>query len=158
MIRQRLALGHVVCGQILLLAVFTTSSLAQVPSSPRPLKWSALDAGLTWAPCPPIFPAGCEVAVLQGDPASGPSDVFLRTPPNYSLPAHRHTSAEHLVLVSGLLHVTYAGPQVFELRPGTYAFVPAKASHKAHCANAGPCVMFIRFDVPIDAEATTDIP
>ncbi len=145
-------------GQLLLVATLVSSTAAQTPSAPRPLKWSPGDPGLTWAPCPPIFPAGCEVAILEGDPTSGPSDVFLRTPPNYTFPAHRHTSAEHLVLISGLLHVTYVGPQVVEVRSGTYALVPARASHKAHCANAGPCVMFIRFDVPIDAEATSDIP
>ena len=158
MITQRSIPTHFFTGQLMLLTALASSSAAQAPSSPRPVKWAASDPGLTWAPCPPVFPAGCEVAILDGDPASGPSDVFLRTPPNYTFPAHRHTSAEHLVLISGVLHVTYIGPQVVELRSGTYALVPAKASHKAHCANSGPCVMFIRFDVPIDAEVTNDIP
>lgn len=44
------------------------------------------DPRLKWAPCPPIFPKGCEVTVLRGDPANGRSDVFLRTPANYRLP------------------------------------------------------------------------
>lgn len=129
---------------------------AQAPSAP--LRWVHTDPSLTWAPCPPIFPKGCEVTVLHGDPAAGPSDIFLRAPADYTFPAHRHTSAEHMVVVAGVVHVTYAGGEQVELRERTYALVPAKAGHKAHCGVGGPCVMFIRFDSPIDAAAATDVP
>jgi hypothetical protein len=132
-------------------------ALAQAPVEP-PLRWLHTDPGLTWAPCPPIFPAGCEVTVLHGDPATGPSDVFLRAPANYTFPPHWHTSAEHMIVVAGLVHVTYAGGQQVELPTGSYGLVPAKAGHKAHCGGSEPCVMFIRFDVPIDAHPATDVP
>jgi mannose-6-phosphate isomerase-like protein (cupin superfamily) len=98
------------------------------------------------------------VTVLHGDPATGPSDVFLRAPADYTFPAHWHTSAEHMVVVAGVVHVTYAGSKQFELRERTYALVPAKTGHKAHCGVGGPCVMFIRFDSPIDAAPATDVP
>jgi len=37
------------------------------------------------------------------------------------------------------------------LTAGSYAYPPAKAKHSARCANAGPCVLFIAFESPIDA-------
>lgn len=142
----------------LLLLLGTTVAWAQPPAQPSPLRWTHADPALTWAPCPPIFPAGCEVTVLHGDPATGPSDVFLRAPADYTFPAHWHTSAEHMVIVAGLVHVTYPGGKQSELPERSYALVPAKMGHKAHCAVGGPCVMFIRFDSPIDAAAATDVP
>ena len=137
-----------------LLAASPTASYAQ--SAATPLRWVHSDPALKWAPCPPIFPKGCELTVLHGDPATGPSDVFLRAPSDYNFPAHWHTSAEHIVIVAGLVHVTYAGGKTVELPLGAYGLVPGKAGHKAHCA--GACVMFIHFDSPVDATAATDVP
>lgn len=112
------------------------------------------DPQLKWGPCPDIFPKGCEVTVLHGDPANGRSDVFLRTPANYSLPSHWHTSPEHMILITGEMIVTYEGQKPTILTPGSYAFGPAKAKHDARCGNAGPCVLFIAFELPIDAVLT----
>ena len=141
-----------------LLVTVSTGLRAQAPASSVPLRWVHTDPNLIWAPCPPIFPRGCEVTVLYGDPATGPSDVFLRAPADYTFPAHWHTSAEHMVVLAGVVHVTYSGGRQFELKEKTYALVPAKAGHKAHCGVGGPCVMFIRFDSPIDAAPATDVP
>ncbi len=55
------------------------------------------------------------------------------------------------MLVSGELHVTYDGQKTAVLKPGTYAYGPAKLPHKAECKNAGPCVLFIAFELPVDA-------
>ena len=111
------------------------------------------DRQLKWNPCPPIFPKGCKVTILHRDPATGRSDVFLRLASNVRLPRHWHTSPEHMILVAGTLRVTYDGQRPSVLRPGTYAYGPAKASHEARCA-AGPCVLFIAFESPVDAELT----
>jgi quercetin dioxygenase-like cupin family protein len=116
-----------------------------------PLALTAGDAALKWGPCPPIFPKGCEIAVLHGDPAKPNADVFLRVPPKYAIPSHWHTSAERMVLVSGELKVEYSGHRPSVLKTGSYAYGPAKAPHKASCADAGPCVLFIAFESPIDA-------
>ena len=132
-------------------AVSSTPTVAQEMQGEQAMSRSHKDPQLKWNPCPPIFPKGCEVTILHGDPASGRSDVFLRTPPNYRLPWHWHTSPEHMILVSGVLHVTYEGQKRSILRAGSYAYGPAKAKHEARCANAGPCVLFIAFESPIDA-------
>lgn len=67
------------------------------------------------------------------------------------LPLHLHTSAERMVLVAGKLEVTYDGQKTVILKPGTYAYGPAKLPHKAVCASTAPCVLFIAFESPLDA-------
>lgn len=106
---------------------------------------------LKWGPCPPLFPKGCEIAVAHGDLARPNADVFLRVPAKYEIPPHWHTSAERMVLVAGELHVTYQGQSVSILKPGTYAYGPAKAPHGASCASSDACVLFIAFESVVDA-------
>jgi len=140
------------------LALACAPAAAQTAAAEKAVTRAHGDAQLAWSPCPPIFPKGCEVTVLHGDPAKGRSDVFLRTPADYTLPSHWHTSAEHMILVAGEMHVTYEGQETAVLKPGSYAYGPAKARHKARCANAGPCVLFIAFESPIDAVLSEGTP
>jgi uncharacterized RmlC-like cupin family protein len=60
------------------------------------------------------------------------------------------------VLVPGELHVTYDGHKTEVLKPGTYAYGPAKLPHKAECKQTGPCVLFIAFESPVDAVPSED--
>jgi quercetin dioxygenase-like cupin family protein len=132
----------------LLTGGITTASLS---AQEAPLSRTAQDANLKWGPCPPFLPKGCEIAVLHGDPAQRNVDIFFKVPANASVPRHWHTSAERMVLVSGELHVTYDGHKTTVLKPGSYAYGPAKLPHTAECKNAGPCVLFIAFESPLDA-------
>jgi quercetin dioxygenase-like cupin family protein len=109
------------------------------------------DPQLKWGPCPPFIPKGCEIAVLHGDPGKGNADIFFKVPAGSEVPHHWHTSAERMVLVSGQLTVTYDGQAPVTLKPGMYAYGPAKAPHKASCAKGDPCVLFIAFESAIDA-------
>lgn len=136
---------------ITLLVSLTPAAFAQQAPLDRALTRSVGDAGLQWGPCPEFFPAGCQIAALHGDPAKPNADVFFRVPAQYDLPAHSHTSAERMVLVSGELHVTYDGQDPAILRPGMYAYGPAKAVHRGRCMSNEPCVLFIAFEGPVDA-------
>ncbi len=124
---------------------------AQAPAPEPALTLTAADAQLKWGPCPPFLPTGCGIAVLHGDPAKGNFDVFLKVPAKATLPLHWHTSAERMVLVAGELHISYDGQTTAVLRPGTYAYGPAKRPHHGFCASAVPCVLFIAFESPLDA-------
>lgn len=106
---------------------------------------------LVWGPCPPIFPAGCEIAVLRGDPSGPNADVYLRVPPGYEIPPHSHSSPERMILVSGMLNVTYQGQAPASISTGDYAYGPAKAPHKAACVGDTPCTLFIAFESAVDA-------
>jgi anti-sigma factor ChrR (cupin superfamily) len=132
-----------------------TSAGAEVPSE-KPLTLAFGDAQLKWGSCPPIFPKGCEIAVLHGDLAKPNADVFLKVPANYTIPSHWHNSAERMVLVSGEFYIEYTGHSPSVLKPGTYAYGPIKAPHKASCTDSGPCVLFIAFESPVDAHLTED--
>jgi quercetin dioxygenase-like cupin family protein len=112
---------------------------------------TADDSRLQWGPCPAFLPEGCRIAVLHGDPAKANADVFFKVPANSKLPLHWHTSAERMVLVAGELRVTYEGQGETILKPGTYAYGPAKSPHSGHCASTVPCVLFIAFESPVDA-------
>lgn len=106
---------------------------------------------LEWGPCPDYMPAGCGIAVLQGDPAKPNADVLFRLPGGSTAPRHWHTSAERMVLVAGEMQVQYDGQEPFTLTSGTYAYGPAKLSHAATCRSADDCVLFIAFEEPVDA-------
>jgi quercetin dioxygenase-like cupin family protein len=121
------------------------------PGLDRPLALSATAADLQWGDCPAIFPPGCKISVLHGNPAEPGADVFLRVPPGYTIPAHSHTSAERMVLVSGQLDVTYSGHPTVSLKGGDYAYGPAMLPHTARCNGAEACTLFIAFDSAVDA-------
>lgn len=110
------------------------------------------DPSLQWGPCPPFLPAGCGIAVLHGDPGQPNADVFFKVPAGAKIARHRHTSAERMVLVSGELVVSYDGQPSRTLRTGMYAYGPAALPHAAVCVSAQPCVLFIAFEAPVDAE------
>jgi quercetin dioxygenase-like cupin family protein len=143
----------------LALASCSQESSQQASSDEAALSRAARDPALQWSPCPPIFPAGCEMTVLHGDPSKPNSDVFLRVPPSYEIPAHSHTSAERMILATGELSVTYKGAHPFTMTVGSYAYGPAKAPHKATCVGTEACTLFIAFESPVDAlphEGTLD--
>jgi quercetin dioxygenase-like cupin family protein len=141
-------------GRLMVVAMCVNAGLSAAEAAPeRALAVAANAPALEWGACPPLFPKGCEIAVLHGDSAQPNADVFLRVPAKYELPPHWHTSAERMVLVAGELHVTYQGQPVSILKPGTYAYGPAKAPHKASCASSDACVLFIAFESAVDAHA-----
>jgi quercetin dioxygenase-like cupin family protein len=125
----------------------TTPLLAQE----RALSLAAKDPDLKWGPCPPFLPKGCQIAVLHGDPSQTNTDLFFKVPAKSTVARHWHTSAERMILVSGELHVTYDGHKTAVLKPGSYAYGPAKLPHKADCKSSTPCVLFIAFEAPVDA-------
>lgn len=114
------------------------------------------DPELEWVSCPEFFPEGCRIAVLQGDPSGENADIFFKVPPDSVIPHHWHTSAERMVLVSGELHLDYDGQDTKVMKPGTYAYGPAKLPHKGYCVDGDPCVLFIAFELPIDAIPTEE--
>lgn len=135
------------------LSLFSVTPLVpgtQLSAQSSPITRS-VTSKLTWGPCPPIFPTGCQIAVLNGDPSKANADVFLRVPGGYTIPAHSHTSAERMVLVEGRLTVTYKGAAAARLTPGVYAYGPASLPHEAKCAGSKPCTLFIAFEGPVDA-------
>ncbi len=110
------------------------------------------DPELEWVPCPDFLPDDCRIAVLQGDPEEPNADIFFRLQPGTTADYHQHTSAERMVLISGEMEVDYDDQEPVHLRPGTYAYGPARLPHTARCLDQeDPCVLFIAFEEPVDA-------
>jgi len=139
---------------VTVLALVGAWAFAQAPAQEQALTRSAQDAQLQWGPCPPFMPVGCGLAVLHGDPAKANADVFLKLPANAAVPDHWHTSTERMVLVAGELHANFKGQAKLELKPGMYAYVPAKLPHSASCVSSAPCVLFIALESALDAVPT----
>ncbi|CAN5680448.1 MAG: cupin domain-containing protein [Pyrinomonadaceae bacterium] len=150
---QRLITRSLQLALLFVLGLIGSLAFAQAPAQEQALTRTVRDAQLKWGPCPQFLPKGCAIAVLHGDPAKDNVDVFFKVPAKSTIPLHWHTSPERMVLVAGELRVTYDGQKTAVLRPGTYAYGPAKRPHKGFCASAVPCVLFIAFESPLDAVA-----
>ncbi|SNY46049.1 protein of unknown function [Arsukibacterium tuosuense] len=109
------------------------------------------DKNLQWGACPDFIPKGCELAVLQGDPAKKNTDVFFKVPADFEIPHHMHTSVERIVLVSGTLDVMYDNQEKVTINTGEYAYGPAQLPHSAYCHKGEACVLYIGFVEPLDA-------
>lgn len=131
--------------------LLSSGAAAEQPAAEAAFARGVDDAQLQWGPCPEFIPKGCETAVLHGDPAKPNADIFFKVPANFTVPRHWHTSAERMVLVAGELRVTYDGQEPVVLKPGMYAYGPAKLPHEGFCAGGAPCVLFIAFEAPVDA-------
>jgi quercetin dioxygenase-like cupin family protein len=154
MVKQRFK-KHIV---LIILMFFSaiSSSYALTPTQEPALDFTVQAAQLKWNPCPAFMPKGCVIALLHGDLAKENADVFFKMPAHSTIPTHSHTSAERIVVVAGELHVTYEGQKTTVIKPGTYAYGPAKRSHKVFCASAEDCVLFIAFESPVDAIPSKD--
>lgn len=140
-------------GAVVLVASCADNTTPSAPRATQALAIKADDPTLAWGPCPELFPGECNIAVLQGDPSADNADIFLRVGPQYEIPAHSHTSAERMILVTGQLQVTYQGQAPVTLAAGDYAYGPAQLPHRATCVSADPCTLFIAFESPVDAIA-----
>jgi hypothetical protein len=143
----------------LILTLILLSISSYVPAGEKPLVISHLDKTLQWGPCPDFIPKGCEIAVLQGDPANNNLDIYFKVPGDFEIPLHLHTSQERMVLVSGTLDVKYDNHENTTINLGEYAYGPAKLPHSAYCHEGDSCVLYIGFVAPLDAmpiESTKD--
>lgn len=96
---------------------------------------AAADA-VKWGPAPPSLPAGAEAAVLTGDPASdGPYVLRLKAPAGYTIPAHSHSRAEHITVLSGIFYIGMGDKldrtKGEALSPGGFVALPGGMNHYA---------------------------
>ena len=94
------------------------------------------DFSVDFQPGPASFPAGSEIAVLQGDPSqAGPYTVRLRFPADYQLPPHFHPTDENVTVIEGTFLVGLGDAidlkSVVTLGPGGLITAPAGHHHFA---------------------------
>jgi quercetin dioxygenase-like cupin family protein len=135
----------------LILTLILLITYGYVSAGEKPSVISHKDKTLLWGPCPDFIPKGCEIAILQGDPAKKNLDIYFKLPGDFEVPNHLHTSQERMVLVSGTLDVHYDNNEKATIKTGEYAYGPAKLPHTAYCHNGESCVLYIGFVEPLDA-------
>ena len=92
-----------------------------------------------WAPAPPSLPSGAQVAVLAGNPGRAePFILRLKVPAGYTIPPHRHPTAERVTVISGAVFVG-AGEKlvrtaVRQLPVAGFVDLPAGMAHDAFVA------------------------
>jgi len=92
----------------------------------------------TWGPAPAVFPAGAQMAVIQGNPGSNqPFTVRLRFPDGYRIAPHTHPTDEHVTVLRGTILVGMGEKTDANSMQalGIGGFVTAPANH-AHYAQA----------------------
>jgi mannose-6-phosphate isomerase-like protein (cupin superfamily) len=120
------------------LATFTAAPalMAQAPSHAKADPAKRADK-LAWAPAPPIFPAGAQMVVLQGDPAaSAIVTVRLKLPNDYVIKPHWHPTDEHVTVIQGQLVIGMGDTvspdaELPVLKVGDFVTAPAKMHHYA---------------------------
>ena len=94
-----------------------------------------------------------QIAMLWGNPETGPAAVMVRFPEGYEEPWHSHTSAYHSVLIKGEFQSkSKDGDEVVSevYGPGSYAVQPGNAIHSEINAGSGELVAMVYFDGPVD--------
>ncbi len=137
--------------KLLFLAPLLFLTSTNIHAEDKALVISHKDNSIQWGPCPAFIPKGCEIAILNGNPANNNLDIFFKVPSDFHIPYHNHTSQERMILVSGTLDVTYDNHKKATIQTGEYAFGPAKIPHTAYCHKGNDCVLYIGFVAPLDA-------
>lgn len=142
MINRRLRTGSLALASAVLAICIQASAqnlMAQAPAThpARPDLAQRADH-LKWGPAPAIFPAGAQMAVLQGDPsvAGAIFTVRLKMPDGYRIPAHWHPTDELVTVMSGGVYVGLGdtlNTKAFlpMLKAGDFINAPAKMNHFA---------------------------
>ena len=112
-------------------------TLAAAASAQAPAKTHVADQPeFKWGPAPAVFPAGAQMAVLQGDPGgTAPFTVRLRFPDGYKIAPHTHPTDENVTVISGSFRVgmgkAFDAEGMMTLNAGGFVTAPANGAHYA---------------------------
>jgi anti-sigma factor ChrR (cupin superfamily) len=100
-----------------------------------------LSGELAWQP----FRAGIEIHALYGEIGVGRAAALLRYAPGASLPAHRHSGFEQIMVLQGSQEDDKG-----RYGKGTVVINPPGSKHAV--ASAEGCVVFVTWDLPVEFE------
>ena len=116
---------------------------------------------MPWQPCPPTLPAGCELAVLEGNPQG--DDLFtvrFRVSGPFAMPPHWHPKDERVTVISGRAGVAFGATSTREnatwFGPGDYYVNARYAVHSVWIE--GPTVLQITGIGPWKATPISEAP
>ena len=110
-----------------------------------------------WVPIDSTRPDGAAMAVLRGDPTTGPSAFLLRLVKGAGR-LHVHTSDYHLIVLEGTMTHWGAGVRESDAPPlarGSFWFQPGNEPHGDSCLS-DQCVMYVQFAGKRDGRLVDD--
>ena len=123
------------------------------PSATSTKVWSS-DQG-TWGEVPE-FP-GVQMKLVNGNPRTGPSDIYLEVPAGNRVPFHWHSATETVYLERGTLELQmWDNTQTHLLNGNSYFQTPPRMIHRATCTSAEDCYLFVHSGGPFDIHVVND--
>jgi anti-sigma factor ChrR (cupin superfamily) len=98
---------------------------------------------LTWRSGPAYLPSGLQVAVVQGNPETGPSVRYLYLPDGYTIPDHYHEDTESGVVVQGTILMGHPDARLTAYHEGAFVSTPPRMPHRVRCQSKGGCIVSI---------------
>jgi quercetin dioxygenase-like cupin family protein len=99
--------------------------------------------------------AGVQMAVVDGDPAKGPSHFLIKFVGGFAAPVHHHTANHFVTVVAGTLVLTVDGTEQ-KLPAGSVFAFSKKTKHATSCAAGADCVLSVdsrgKWDVIVEGE------
>lgn len=143
------------------LLVSMTSLLAVcVPSLARPQSDGMIIVPIEAArfvPSDPARPNGTQIAILRGDPATGPSAILMKLKKGGGS-LHVHSADYQLVVIQGTMKHLREGQteeSAKPLEPGSYWFQPGGKAHRDLCL-ADECLLHIVWSGKRDGRLVTE--
>lgn len=130
-------------GLVLTSVILVAACVAVHAASGPPMIVTSLDEA-KFVPSNPDNPNGTQIAVLKGDPDTGPSTMLMRFKKGAS-PLHIHSSDYQLVVIEGTMKHLSAKQKEADakpLGPGSYWFQPGEEAHSDACL-VEECLMYI---------------
>lgn len=110
--------------------------------------------GVVFKPLDPARPGSPQIAVLRGDPATGPSAMLMKFGKGDGR-LHVHSSDYDLIVVKGDMKHWGPGETVASakvLGPGSYWFQPGNQAHADSCLS-DECLMYVQWAGKRDSRA-----
>ncbi len=85
---------------------------------------------------------GMQMAVLSGDPNSGPYTQIRKVPAGTDNPLHQHSSEVKNVIISGVWYTGADARSAKDFGPGSIVVTPADWVHVSGCRPGADCVFY----------------
>lgn len=112
------------------------------------LKWTRHEVNGGWV----------EIVFLHTDPGTKAQQLLIRHSPGAHVPRHWHSANETHVCLSGALTLEDETGGRATLRPGEFAYTPAKVIHEAWANQEETTVMLVTVDGPFDVNWVDSVP
>jgi quercetin dioxygenase-like cupin family protein len=90
-------------------------------------------------------PPGSESVMLRDDPKTGGMELLVRFPAGHVIAPHSHESNERIIVLEGQLTLRQDTGEI-SLKPGGFAFLPAREVQRLSCSSKTRCTFYLSWD------------